>query len=72
MTQTLYSARLEVYKPDPAACQQDLEITGADSRRVLFVDDRAENCRAAEHLGMRALHYTGQPADLEAALTLTA
>ncbi|MFJ4800853.1 HAD family hydrolase [Streptomyces murinus] len=72
MAQTLYSARLGVCKPDPAAYQQALEITGADPQRVLFVDDRAENCRAAEHLGIRALHYTGQPADLEAALTPTA
>ncbi|PIM71256.1 hydrolase [Streptomyces sp. JV178] len=69
MTQVLYSARLEVCKPDPAAYQQALDATGAaDPQRVLFVDDRADNCRAAARLGLRTLHYTGQPADLEAAL----
>ncbi|GGS93105.1 HAD family hydrolase [Streptomyces chromofuscus] len=69
MTRALYSARLEVCKPDPAAYQQALDATGAvDPQRVLFVDDRVDNCRAAARLGLRTLHYTGQPADLEAAL----
>ncbi|MFG2703169.1 HAD family hydrolase [Streptomyces sp. NPDC048386] len=72
MTQALYSARLEVCKPDPAAYQLALQATGtADPQRVLFIDDRADNCRAAARLGLRTLHYTGQPADLEAALLTT-
>ncbi|CAM5571927.1 HAD family hydrolase [Streptomyces aurantiogriseus] len=69
MTRAVYSARLEVCKPDPAAYRQALEATGVgDPQRVLFVDDRADNCRAADRLGLRTLHYTGRPADLEAAL----
>ncbi|MFF5438827.1 HAD family hydrolase [Streptomyces achromogenes] len=73
MHQTLYSARLQVCKPDPAAYEHALKATGGkDPQRVLFVDDRADNCRAAEEVGLRALHYTGNPADLEAALTPTA
>ncbi|MFH9090886.1 HAD-IA family hydrolase [Streptomyces sp. NPDC017673] len=73
MHQALYSARIQVCKPDPAAYEHALKATGAgDPRRVLFVDDRADNCRAAEEVGLRALHYTGNPADLAAALTPTA
>ncbi|CQR61824.1 HAD-IA family hydrolase [Streptomyces leeuwenhoekii] len=69
MTHALYSARLEVCKPEPAAYEQALEATGADDpQRVLFVDDRADNCHAARRLGLRTLHYTGRPAELEAAL----
>ncbi|MFF4867222.1 HAD family hydrolase [Streptomyces sp. NPDC001231] len=72
MSQALYSARLEVCKPDPAAYQHALQALGAaDPRRVLFVDDRADNCHAARRLGLRTLHYTGRSADLEAALLPT-
>ncbi|MGX4693763.1 HAD family hydrolase [Streptomyces sp. JNUCC 63] len=69
MTRALYSARLEACKPDPVTYQHALEATGAsDPRRVLFIDDRADNCRAAQDLGLRTLHYTGRSADLAAAL----
>lgn len=65
MDDALYSARLGRCKPDPAAYERALAATGvADPARVLFVDDREDNCRAAAGLGMRTLHYTGQPADL--------
>ncbi|MET9013937.1 HAD family phosphatase [Streptomyces olivaceoviridis] len=73
MTRTLYSARLELCKPDPAAYHHALAAIGArNPERVLFVDDRADNCHAARSLGLTALHYTGRPADLEAALLPTA
>ncbi|WP_371551481.1 HAD-IA family hydrolase [Streptomyces sp. NBC_00554] len=66
MTDALYSARLGLCKPDSAAYAQALAATGiADPSRVLFVDDRDDNCRAAAELGLRTLHYTGQPVDLE-------
>ncbi|MGC0405312.1 putative hydrolase of the HAD superfamily [Streptomyces sp. SAI-126] len=69
MTGAFYSARLQMNKPNPAAYRHALAATGArDLRRVLFVDDRAENCQAAERLGLRTLHYTGRVSDLEAAL----
>ncbi|MFC9464412.1 HAD family hydrolase [Streptomyces coelicoflavus] len=69
MTHALYSARLQVCKPDPAAYQHALNATGAaDPDRVLFVDDRADNCHAARCLGLRTLHYTGRSTDLAAAL----
>ncbi|MGW0137519.1 HAD-IA family hydrolase [Streptomyces calvus] len=73
MTQTLYSARLEVCKPNATAYQHALQTLGdTHPRRVLFIDDRADNCHAARCLGLRTLHYTDQPADLEAALLPTA
>ncbi|WP_030861901.1 HAD family hydrolase [Streptomyces sp. NRRL S-37] len=69
MTHAFYSARLQVCKPDPAAYQHAMNATGAaDPDRVLFVDDRADNCRAARRLGLRTLHYTGRPTDLAAVL----
>ncbi|MFG3026610.1 HAD family hydrolase [Streptomyces sp. NPDC048254] len=73
MTQALYSARLEVCKPDPAAYQHAIRATGVrDPRRVLFVDDRADNCRAAARWGLRTLHYTGSSDVLQEALMLAA
>ncbi|MCC9706020.1 HAD family phosphatase [Streptomyces sp. MNU76] len=72
MTSAFYSARLQTVKPDPAAYRHALAATGTtDPHRVLFVDDRADNCRAAENLGLRTLHYTGRITDLEAALAVT-
>ncbi|CAL9414518.1 HAD family hydrolase [Streptomyces sp. enrichment culture] len=69
MTHAFYSARIQVCKPDPATYQHAMNATGAaDPHRVLFVDDRADNCRAARRLGLRTLHYTGRPTDLAAAL----
>ncbi|MDF3145543.1 MULTISPECIES: HAD family phosphatase [unclassified Streptomyces] len=62
----LYSARLGLCKPDPAAYEHALAATGVDDpSRVLFVDDREDNCQAAAELGLRTLHYTGQLADLQ-------
>ncbi|MEU3616886.1 HAD family phosphatase [Streptomyces sp. NPDC006872] len=69
MTDALYSARLGLCKPDPAAYKHALAATGIDDpARVLFIDDREDNCQAAAELGLRTLHYTGHPAQLEAQL----
>lgn len=66
MDDALYSARLGLCKPDPAVYERALAATGvAEPSRVLFVDDREDNCRAAAQLGLRTLHYTGQPGYLE-------
>lgn len=65
MVDAVYSARLGRCKPDPAAYEQALAATGIpDPGRVLFVDDRADNCATASHLGLRTLHYTSQSGDL--------
>ncbi|MCG7207334.1 HAD family hydrolase [Streptomyces arenae] len=69
MDDAFYSARLGLCKPDSAAYDHALAATGVDDPgRVLFVDDREDNCRAAAELGLRTLHYTGQPAELAAQL----
>lgn len=66
MDDALYSARLGLCKPHPATYGHALAATGVtDPERVLFVDDREDNCQAAAELGLRTLHYTGQPTDLE-------
>ncbi|MER5822130.1 HAD family phosphatase [Streptomyces mirabilis] len=66
LTDALYSARLGLCKPHPAAYEHALAATGiADPGRVLFIDDREDNCQAAAALGLRTLHYTGEPVDLE-------
>lgn len=71
MTDALYSARLGMNKPHPDTYRNALTATGVhDPGRVLFVDDRIDNCRAAAHLGLRTLHYTGSPTDIEAHLRL--
>ncbi|WP_459547603.1 HAD family hydrolase [Nocardia sp. X0981] len=71
MTDALYSARLGMNKPHPDTYRNALIATGVhDPGRVLFVDDRIDNCQAAAHLGLRTLHYTGSPADLGAQLRL--
>ncbi|NKY85775.1 HAD-IA family hydrolase [Nocardia veterana] len=65
MTDALYSARLGMNKPHPDTYRNALAATGVrDAGRVLFIDDRADNCRAAASLGLRTLHYTGSPAEI--------
>ena len=54
---------------DDDRVRQALQATGvSDPRRVLFVDDRPDNCQAAARLGLRRLHYTGSTDALRAAL----
>ncbi|SUD47754.1 ?-D-glucose-1-phosphatase [Nocardia otitidiscaviarum] len=72
MNDALYSARLGMNKPHPDTYRNALSATGVhDSGRVLFIDDRVDNCRAAASIGLRVLHYTGSPADIENQLHLT-
>ncbi|WP_036507024.1 HAD family hydrolase [Nocardia aobensis] len=66
MTDALYSARLGMNKPHPDTYRNALAATGIhDPSRVMFIDDRPDNCEAAAQLGLRTLHYTGSPAELE-------
>ncbi|MEU4098043.1 HAD-IA family hydrolase [Streptomyces sp. NPDC026673] len=65
MSRTVYSARIGVNKPAVKAYEAALAAAEYPAPgRTLFVDDRTENCAAAARLGMRALHYTGNFADL--------
>ena len=54
-----FSGKIKAAKPDPAAfhhCVTALRATPAD---FLFVDDRAENVRAAQAVGMTGSVFTG-------------
>ena len=46
-------------KPDPAIYRACLERLGAPAERTLFVDDRTENLRGAESIGLQTYHFTG-------------
>ncbi|HEY6489816.1 MAG: HAD-IA family hydrolase [Terracidiphilus sp.] len=49
-------------KPGTAIYQRALDILGKPARRVLFIDDRAENAAGAEAVGMKAIRFTGAEA----------
>ena len=53
-----YSCRLGLAKPDPAVYEAVLDDLGAAPQSVLFIDDRAENARAAAALGLHAVRFT--------------
>jgi FMN phosphatase YigB (HAD superfamily) len=55
------SHQLGVLKPDPRAYRRLSRRTGVPLDRMVFVDDRPENVRAARRLGMRAHLYDGRP-----------
>ncbi|MFI5299878.1 MAG: HAD-IA family hydrolase [Polyangiales bacterium] len=70
---TLFEARvvscdIGARKPDAPFYEKVLEASGAAATRCLFVDDRAENCAAAERHGMRA-HVFVDAARLQLELT---
>jgi putative hydrolase of the HAD superfamily len=53
-----YSCRLGAAKPAPRAFQLVISDLGQRPGEVLFIDDRAENTRAARELGMHAITFT--------------
>jgi putative hydrolase of the HAD superfamily len=53
-----YSCRLGAAKPAPRAFQLVISDLGERPGEVLFIDDRAENTRAARELGMHAITFT--------------
>lgn len=48
-----------VRKPDPAFYAALLDVVGRPAGQCLFVDDRLDNCEAAEMAGMRAHRFQG-------------
>lgn len=65
ISKALYSARLGCNKPDERAYEAAMAAAGwPDPARTLFVDDRTSNIAAAASLGLRTLHFTGDPAEL--------
>ncbi|WP_405016774.1 HAD-IA family hydrolase [Kitasatospora sp. NBC_00070] len=62
------SALVGAAKPDHRIYRVAADRAGVAPERCLFVDDRPENVRAAEELGMTGVHFRS-PADLRAALS---
>lgn len=60
------SANERLMKPDPAIYQLLCERYGLTPAECLFVDDNEDNCIGARVAGMRAFHFTGNAAELEA------
>ncbi|QEU89630.1 HAD family hydrolase [Streptomyces kanamyceticus] len=65
-----FSCRIGHAKPEPGAYLWCLEALGAAPDDVLFIDDREENIRAAEAVGLRG-HLFTSPAKLREALGLS-
>ncbi len=63
-----FSCRIGHAKPDPDAYRWCLDALGTEPDRVLFVDDRPENVRAAEAIGL-AGHLFTTPGRLRNALS---
>lgn len=53
------SCREGVRKPEPAFFDRLLGHVGEAAHRCLLVDDREDNCAAAERAGLRAHHFEG-------------
>ena len=49
------SYRLHLAKPDPAIFSHVLADAGLQADETLFIDDNADNCRAAQSLGIHTL-----------------
>ena len=58
------SCETKVRKPAPEAYLGAARSLGRRPDECLFVDDRAENCQAAERVGMPALQFRGDTAAL--------
>jgi putative hydrolase of the HAD superfamily len=54
-----FSGKIKAAKPDPAAFQHCITALHAAPADFLFVDDRAENVRAAQASGMTGYVFTG-------------
>ena len=56
------SCYLGLRKPDLAIYRAALDILGRPAERVLFIDDRQENCAGAAAAGIKAIRFQGAPA----------
>lgn len=69
---TCVSCDTGLRKPEPPAYLCLLRMLGvgrqAGAAPVLLIDDRLENCEAAEAVGIRSLHFTGDVRELRAEL----
>jgi putative hydrolase of the HAD superfamily len=55
-------------KPNPGIYRSAIDISGFPADSALFIDDKLENCEAAEALGMNAIHFQS-PTQLTGALS---
>ena len=53
----LSSCYLGLRKPDAKIFELTLDVLQRDPEEVLFIDDRAHNCEAAQALGIHAIRY---------------
>lgn len=51
-----------IVKPDPAIYRLAVDRFGIDPRSAVFVDDNKVNAEAAEVIGIKGIHFTGEPA----------
>lgn len=65
---TFVSCHTRLRKPDAAAYELAARRLGREPDQVLFIDDRRTNCDAARAVGMTAIHFQGDVAELERAL----
>ena len=63
----VFSARVQLIKPEPAIFAFAAESFGVQAAQALFIDDVAANVRAAQDAGWQALHFRS-PQQCEAEL----
>lgn len=56
----IVSCEVGVSKPNPAIYRTCLDRLGVPAESALFVDDRPENLRGAESVGLQTYHFTGE------------
>lgn len=61
----VWSHRLKMRKPEPEIYAVAAEGLEANMEEILFIDDREENIRAAQQLGMRGMVYSTHPVFLQ-------
>lgn len=54
----VFSARVNLVKPDPAIFAHAAAVFGGDPSRLLFLDDHLPNVVAARDAGWQAIHFT--------------
>jgi putative hydrolase of the HAD superfamily len=57
-THLTWSCELHIAKPDPAIYQLTCEALGVPPKNCLFLDDKPENIRGAEAIGMQGILFT--------------
>lgn len=58
----IYSYACGCAKPEPGIFRKALDAAAAEPAACLFVDDRAENVRAARRMGIPSVRFTGSGA----------